>query len=96
MSRPLQDIRRDMEQPAGHGNVGLASNFLDLANSKVKRRGVRAGDAVEPPAGRCLGGQSGAAADALRADDRHRPDGSRRDEARAGCWIATSTESRRT
>ena len=42
MSRLLKDIRRDIKEPAGHGNAGLASNFLDLAHAKVKPGGVLA------------------------------------------------------
>ena len=33
---------RIAEEPAGHGNAGLASNFLDLAHAKVKPGGVLA------------------------------------------------------
>ena len=42
MSDVLQGIRRRLEQPAGHGNAGLASNFIDLAHAKVKSGGVLA------------------------------------------------------
>ena len=42
MSRLLRDIRKDIKEPAGHGNAGLASNFLDLAHAKVKPGGVLA------------------------------------------------------
>ncbi len=42
MSRLLRDIRKDIKKPAGHGNAGLASNFLDLAHAKVKPGGVLA------------------------------------------------------
>lgn len=42
MSRLLKDIRKEIEEPAGHGNAGLASNFLDLAHAKVKPGGVLA------------------------------------------------------
>ncbi len=42
MSARLADIRRDLENPAGHGNAGLASNFVDLAHAKAKPDGVAA------------------------------------------------------
>ena len=42
MSGLLRDIRKDIKEPAGHGNAGLASNFLDLAHAKVKPGGVLA------------------------------------------------------
>ena len=42
MSRLLKTIREDVDRPAGHGNAGLASNFLDLAEAKVKPGGVLA------------------------------------------------------
>ena len=42
MSRLLKTIREDVERPAGHGNAGLASNFLDLAEAKVRPGGVLA------------------------------------------------------
>lgn len=37
MSRLLKAIRQKVEEPAGHGNAGLASNFLDLADAKSSR-----------------------------------------------------------
>ena len=40
MSARLADIRRGLENPAGHGNAGLASNFVDLAHAKAKPDGV--------------------------------------------------------
>ena len=40
MSARLADIRRELENPAGHGNAGLASNFIDLAHAKAKPDGV--------------------------------------------------------
>ena len=40
MSAQLARIRRGLEHPAGHGNAGLASNFIDLAHAKVKPGGV--------------------------------------------------------
>lgn len=42
MSRLLRDIRREIDDPAGHGNAGLASNFFDLANAKIRPGGVLA------------------------------------------------------
>ena len=42
MSNLLKGIRREIDAPAGHGNAGLASNFLDLAEAKVKPGGVLA------------------------------------------------------
>lgn len=42
MSRLLSDIRREIDDPAGHGNAGLASNFLDLADTKIRPGGVLA------------------------------------------------------
>ena len=42
MSNLLKAIRKEIEVPAGHGNAGLASNFLDLAEAKVKPGGVLA------------------------------------------------------
>ena len=40
MSDRLASIRRELESPAGHGNAGLASNFIDLAHAKAKPDGV--------------------------------------------------------
>ncbi len=41
MSKRLRGIYRTYtEQRAGHGNAGLASNFIDLAHAKVKPGGV--------------------------------------------------------
>ena len=42
MSERLKDIRRSLLEPAGNGNAGLASNFLDLAHVKLKSGGVLA------------------------------------------------------
>ena len=42
MSTLLKAIRGKIKTPAGHGNAGLASNFLDLAHAKVKPGGVLA------------------------------------------------------
>lgn len=58
MSKRLGALRRKLEhEPAGHGNAGLASNFVDLAHTKVKPGGtiafvlpstISAGDAWGP------------------------------------------------
>lgn len=40
MSDRLASIRRNLDSPAGHGNAGLASNFIDLAHAKVKPGGT--------------------------------------------------------
>ena len=42
MSSRLKQIRKSLPQPFGHGNAGLASNFIDLAHAKVKPGGVLA------------------------------------------------------
>ena len=42
MSAVLTRRRRKLETPAGHGNAGLASNFLDLAHIKLKPGGTLA------------------------------------------------------
>ena len=42
MSRLLEDIRKKIREPAGHGNARLASNFIDLAHVKVKQGGLLA------------------------------------------------------
>ena len=42
MSTVLATIRADLDHPAGHGYAGLASNFIDLADQKVKPGGVLA------------------------------------------------------
>ena len=45
MSDRLEDIRRKhmkWYEPAGHGNAGLASNFMDLAHVKLKPGGILA------------------------------------------------------
>ena len=54
MSRRLTQIRRSQPMPAGHGNAGLASNFVDLAHIKTAPGGVLA--LVLPAT--CLQGQS--------------------------------------
>ena len=40
MSSRLKSIRKRLNAPAGHGNAGLASNFIDLADAKIKPSGV--------------------------------------------------------
>ena len=40
MSDRLDSIRRELVSPAGHGNAGLASNFIDLAHAKTRPGGV--------------------------------------------------------
>ena len=42
MSKRLSEIRRRLPDPAGHGNAGLASNFVDLAHVKLRPGGVLA------------------------------------------------------
>ena len=42
MSKRLAEVRRQLDSPVGHGNAGLASNFVDLAHAKVKPGGVLA------------------------------------------------------
>lgn len=42
MSNRLERIYKNLQQPAGHGNAGLATNFLDLAHVKLKSGGVLA------------------------------------------------------
>ncbi len=42
MAKRLAEIRRRLANPAGHGNAGLASNFIDLAHVKTKPSGVLA------------------------------------------------------
>ena len=42
MSARLKQIRKSLPQPFGHGNAGLASNFIDLAHVKLKPGGVLA------------------------------------------------------
>ena len=42
MSSRLKQIRKSLLQPFGHGNAGLASNFIDLAHVKLKPGGVLA------------------------------------------------------
>ena len=42
MAKRLAEIRRRLANPVGHGNAGLASNFIDLAHVKIRPGGVLA------------------------------------------------------
>ncbi len=42
MSIRLKKIRKELTTPAGHGNAGLASNFIDLAHAKLRPGGILA------------------------------------------------------
>ena len=42
MAKRLAEIRRRLANPVGHGNAGLASNFIDLAHVKTKPGSVLA------------------------------------------------------
>ena len=42
MADVLKKVRRKLSEPAGHGNAGLGSNFIDLADQKVRGGGVLA------------------------------------------------------
>ena len=42
MAKRLAEIRQRLANPVGHGNAGLASNFIDLAHVKTKSGGVLA------------------------------------------------------
>ncbi|MDE2831628.1 MAG: hypothetical protein OXN20_16070 [Gemmatimonadota bacterium] len=54
MAKRLAEIRRRLANPVGHGNAGLASNFVDLAQVKTKPGGILA--LVLPAV--CLSGSS--------------------------------------
>ena len=54
MAKRLAEIRRRLANPVGHGNAGLASNFIDLAHVKTKPGG---GLALVLPAV-CVSGES--------------------------------------
>ena len=54
MAKRLAEIRRRLANPVGHGNAGLASNFIDLAHVKTRPGGVLA--LVLPAA--CVSGSS--------------------------------------
>ena len=42
MASALKAVRGRLEEPAGNGNAGLGSNFIDLAHQKLKSGGVLA------------------------------------------------------
>ncbi len=42
MATALRKARGNLSEPAGHGNAGLGSNFIDLADQKTKGGGVLA------------------------------------------------------
>ncbi|MYG68937.1 MAG: hypothetical protein F4199_02635 [Rhodothermaceae bacterium] len=42
MSARLKELKRGLTTPAGHGNAGLASNFIDLAHAKLRSGGILA------------------------------------------------------
>ena len=63
MALRLDDIYRGMTSRAGHGNAGLASNFVDLAHAKAKPGGVVA---FVLPAAVASGGSWQATRDILR------------------------------
>ena len=42
MATALRKARGNISDPAGHGNAGLGSNFIDLADQKIKSGGVLA------------------------------------------------------
>ena len=42
MAQRLAEIRRNLSNSAGHGNAGLASNFIDLGHVKIKPGGILA------------------------------------------------------
>ena len=42
MSVRLKELRKGLDSPAGHGNAGLASNFIDLAHIKLRPGGILA------------------------------------------------------
>lgn len=42
MARRLSEDQRALDMPAGHGNAGLASNFIDLADAKLRSGGAEA------------------------------------------------------
>ena len=68
MSSLLRDIRREINDPAGHGNAGLASNFLDLADAKIRPGGVLA---LVMPLSLLQGSAWKASRDLLRAKFEH-------------------------
>ena len=42
MSALLKEFKKGLSTPAGHGNAGLASNFIDLAHAKLRPGGILA------------------------------------------------------
>ena len=42
MSARLEEFKKGLTTPAGHGNAGLASNFIDLAHAKLRPGGILA------------------------------------------------------
>ncbi len=42
MAERLAEIRQGLDRPAGHGNAGIASNFIDLGHAKLRSGGVLA------------------------------------------------------
>ena len=42
MAQRLAEIRQGLDRPAGHGNAGIASNFIDLGHAKLAAGGVLA------------------------------------------------------
>lgn len=42
MSLRLKELKKGLATPAGHGNAGLASNFIDLAHAKLRSGGILA------------------------------------------------------
>lgn len=68
MAKRLAEIRRRLSNAAGHGNAGLASNFIDLAHIKTRPGGILA---IVLPAS-CISGSSWA--DARRLLEREYKD----------------------
>ena len=46
MSERLAALRKRLKNPAGHGNAGLASNFIDLADVKLREEGEEGKEGV--------------------------------------------------
>ncbi len=42
MSARLKELKKGLTAPAGHGNAGLASNFIDVAHAKLRPGGILA------------------------------------------------------
>lgn len=62
MSRHLDRMRAALDRPAGNGNAGLASNFIDVAEEMVREGGHLA---LVPPAAFAAGGSWRAARELL-------------------------------